>query len=1081
MMNFSKQNRKESGFSLVVCLITITLITVMAVGFFASAAADRDSSKALLNRVRAEMAAETAVQKAMSLVAETIQRYPDSATAWEPIHMADGKPKVEGTVLYFYDANAGSTRLSPSDPAAKRFALPLLSRGLEDETEPESPGNPMRGAVPFETRKAELQAEEWTDENSIDLNRPRFDGDEEGWIGRSIARTQPLISGDVLDARPPARAKWIDIKGDEVNGVSKTVARYAYWIEDESFRLNLNHLGDKARSTELVSPGTNVTEVPYQGLLRFAENQPPPPTPGDKIEEEKQERRRQDIATKALALRKGFTNESLLEPRFFNFLPDPDIKLAENTRFLSTIYSTGLNISRIGAQRLNLNGLGLEKASSFETDIDRQVGQIVNAIRVNAPKFGERFYRTSTAVNPTTLNTEVVSSAHRNIYLHKVAANLRDYVDADLVPTVILKPGKSAPIIAPQYAFNQGIEGAENQVWAQGKDGAPVLQEAVVRYRSKVTGSEFELKVDYYLEFWNMTNRDISAADLGPLPYCKIAFQLPWETNRSQILKDYDNHLLDDSQRRELVIDILTGVIQRGVEVPGGVQFKAGECTVITTDPDSGTVKQLLDGRSPDFSGGLNHANVYYCSILSGSSPKRVYRGPMPSGATQIRPIFRSGGGQDYETEVLMGCSNGYLESNSAPFAHGGGAKTTGSTPRDDWYGGTLWGNTSTPSQLADPRTNNESLTFTRFNGSTGEPDQVRYFNTVSPPRFTLGHPNDLYCNPHANYMWPDYYRGWDQTGTGNPTNPNGDSAPALVASRLISSIGEIGNVFEPARVKGTVGTLGVEGSRGGGRSFRIGQPDDRLDTTVANAPSRQWASWRLCDMFTTTSAVELPAQININGIRRDNGAALRAACEGMSIFKTTRRKLGPSAKTTLEKGDQKLTDEGIKNFIKHAMLRMRHMDADGIRYKFASPDYGPFSERGEISQLKLWNAGTEVHLNINMDEAFDRTREEMVRRLIGFTTTRGNVFSVYVVGQSISETLPPQSLSSTSATPVARTKRVTGTHRTKITFALVPKQADGSPFGVEQETFNPADTAEVTKRFSAPAYYDIKVLHVSH
>ena len=101
--------------------------------------------------------------------------------------------------------------------------------------------------------------------------------------------------------------------------------------------------------------------------------------------------------------------------------------------------------------------------------------------------------------------------------------------------------------------------------------------------------------------------------------------------------------------------------------------------------------------------------------------------------------------------------------------------------------------------------------------------------------------------------------------------------APAVIANGAITSIGQLGDVFDPARI---VVNNSINGSRGGGHTLKIGQHDDRWDGSSTSA-SRAWTSWRLADIFCVADTMEQPGLINLNGTARDNGAALQAALTG--------------------------------------------------------------------------------------------------------------------------------------------------------------------------------------------------------
>ncbi len=108
---------KASGFALVITLITIALLTIMAVAFLASSSLDQATARATANKSKADLAARTAVNTAIARLVDNISTYPDSATSWETVH------GTTGTVLYYQDK-------TPEQGGASKFILPLESGGL---------------------------------------------------------------------------------------------------------------------------------------------------------------------------------------------------------------------------------------------------------------------------------------------------------------------------------------------------------------------------------------------------------------------------------------------------------------------------------------------------------------------------------------------------------------------------------------------------------------------------------------------------------------------------------------------------------------------------------------------------------------------------------------------------------------------------------------------------------------------------------------------------------------------------------------------------------------------------------------
>jgi hypothetical protein len=121
-----------------------------------------------------------------------------------------------------------------------------------------------------------------------------------------------------------------------------------------------------------------------------------------------------------------------------------------------------------------------------------------------------------------------------------------------------------------------------------------------------------------------------------------------------------------------------------------------------------------------------------------------------------------------------------------------------------------------------------------------------------------------------------------------------------------------------------------------------------------------------------------------------------------------------------------------------------------------------PFWERGEISELPIFNTG---NIPTQMSNVFDRGREELVRRSIEMITTRGSVFTVYAIGQTLQV--------ASSVTNVLSTARL------RQTFQLEPKFQFTGDYG--NDSFSPAQSLRVTRRFSAPTNYTVRVLATSY
>lgn len=1109
--------RRKGAFALILTLLILSVLAIVAVSFLASMSSERATANAFANKARAEQAARSGTDSAMAILKDTFQRYPDSATVWDTTQATNS----EGTTL-FLRAKANSSGNAPDPAAAASDNRPPATNGAAD---------PrltfvlplVSGATPklWSNKAAAVPAlnvgvSDPILRNYAELNQARFANDTQGSIGSPPGTTLK-----------PARAPWVET----TDAKGRVTSRYAYWVEDESFRTNVNYASQGDRPTNPHARRDNSANLAagptYNDLVAplLALNN----TSLDAV----------SAAQGIFDTRASFPLN--LFPEFLGYAHGSRQStvftdgqtVADHLRYLVTTSSGGLNISRHGSQRLNLNNTNVVNPNTSPTDIgtmQAEADRLVQTIRFHAPNFGERFYRTSTATGSTTLNAFQVNNGttngvlRRDIYLFKVAANLRDYLDVDSQPTMINLDGTIyAPTPRrPQLAFGQD---GPNPIAAMGKEAVPYLQEAATLFSGSVKpaagGSyRYSLNVDYYVEFWNMTNRVLVAGNppnpaipndtkvyLGSDAFVRFAAQPGWLADDSvagnaqqeprfpELTSDDSNPTpptqepinsasLGVANARDFDVSLANG-LRGAAGTSGPVTFDPGVATVITTDPD-----WVANGYV------ANKANCFYCSILvgpGGSNGKRFYNGPMPTfvedGITKqssvIKLYFRTTPSLDIKTEVVLGNSNGYLDcfQGALPvFNSGGNRRITfskaGNIPAY-FAVGNLMGNVttptepsikntiSTPSQLGDPRTNNEPLVFTLYDTLSGDPpdsDQCSYFridriNANNASKITLGDPNSG-LSPAAGNPWPDY---WDFPS--GKVNPNVTSSPMVVANGALTSIGQLGDIFDPARVQGV---KDIEHSRGGGRTLQIGQHDDRYDGTATSngiSNSTGWASWRLADFFGTSDSVFLPGLININGLARDNGAALRAALRGFNFQPLTAD--DPTIHGDAKLAAKPLDSTGLQNFI-DSIINSRLKNTDATKP-------GPFFERGEISETPLLNPASASVLvtGVSFSQIFDRGREELVRRLTEMITTRGDVFTVYSVGQSISQT--------NAADP--KTKRITGTSQFKTTFQLVPRNLDGSDFnpGAQQLTFAHGNAAAtrtaVANRFAMPDHYEVVLL----
>ena len=1005
----------------------IALLTIMAVAFLASSSLDQTTARAFANDANAQLAAKTAVTTAIARFVDNLSTYTDSATTWELVNQSGGTLEYQGTTLYYREQSPQATGI-PSP----LHALPLIS-GAQSVL---IPNPPQTLAQREATLQGAFAATAFDDTNSFDLNHARFLNDTQGWIGAPTGAS----------ARPQFRGQWVN----QTNSDGKVTSRYAYWMEDESFKANANLMGKTARGSGTL--GDSPSQIPIQGVLTSLF---PSRTDYDQI------------AADVFDARSLFTSSAFYGYRQINNVTAQTStydfsKLADDAKFEATIFSGTSNLSRSESKRVNLNKVvvGSTVASAIRTQLD----EIIKTVSYHLPNFGQRFYRSGSNLNSTT----DVPATDQTIYLNKVAANIRDYIDTDSQPTIVNNDSPTYSIRIGSAPTNciQVVGGGTlgtNEVVAIGKEHVPSVQEYALRVRQITlsprigTQAAYKITIDHYVEFWNTSNRDILLTELGSNPFLLIANQPGWNAGT------LNNIAAGATRDIKLFLNIATKASDHTTLL---TSFPAGSVTVISTDPAT------LATLTPDLT------RVYYIPITpdtGGTAGLRTYSGNtnLKSGSQlRLNLKTRTTISSDYETELVLGNDLGILES-----AWGAAALTSlmsinadlGTDNRFDttkWHfqGASIKGNRSalTPNATTgDPRTNAEQLKFD-LNSGTASNDKTRYFDSGLdsahiPGSSTLGAANSIFVNPGTVVstppFWPDY----------SSSNQAAADAPAVIANASLTSIGQLGDIFDPVRVKGDSADITL--SRSGGRTLKVGQAD-RLDATAnavglwdgnSSSASREWTAWRLADIFTTTDSVQLDGRININGISRDGGTALKAALYGYSFQSSP-----DSDPNFAGKGfdtDPNDTSDKVNELVKQAQARLKNDPTTTVYSGQFGTSAGPFAERGELSELPLFNVGSDLVSTVDTAKVYDRGREELFRRLAELITTRGNIFTIYAAGQSL---IPPQ--------PGGTMPIVAATSQLKITFRIDPVWNAGPP----ADPFDPSLTA----RFNKPDRYAVTILY---
>ncbi len=1105
------QNPRSRGSALVTTLLVIVVLAVIVTAFLQSMTTERQTAKSYLSHYQAENAATAAQNDAIYLVRNLFTKYPDSVTWWDP-NLAD--QGVAGTVFSYYATEAATD--STKAIAANSFYVPLASGATSQ----------------LQSAKDESLHLDGTEVDLNSLNTRSLLENGERWIGSVPNQTAPVI-----------KVPWVYLKDN--TPAAKRIARYAFWIEDESFRVNVNVAGKTIRGLD--TPGTSPKEIPMQGAFT-----------GAGITQEAATTLAGNVVDMRTAMDPADEkNQKILTTSQINytFVPpkDDDFK---KSRFLLTLNSSGSNLSRTGSRRMNLNALNAASIPAKNTipDVQADIDKIKAAINYRPEtsaasdyQFGNRFYRTLPDVQNTEVVTNDAATPNREIYVTKIAANIRDYIDVDSSPTQVDTLGnvKQAPPTLPVGGkFTIGFPAVTNLFWAIGQENVPRLTKTMVHVAqltpmTKVTSNpdkkiSYKIRISYYLEFWNMGTKTIKVGTgsevsdehttyLDKEAFIRIGNQPAWE----DYMKPGEGIPVDRPYNIEL-------------NTFPGLEFAPGTLTVLTTDPayasssaflhfdplSSATPKriflttktldtpafQLFDGFVVVPNNGPNYGKLGTLDCILRNS----------QGGRQDSPVSQPK--EDVGTYVLLGDSAGILDSQRAAvsikpgiFIDGFGDKNTTSTMH--FRGGTLPGNLPTGFDMAtqthgaysymlgDPRASCDPLGYAA--GSTqkyGTPQPVdspvftswrsddytvaaskqsssgyRIYSVMGfakpPPGSNVGPTSGSQLPSSVNPFDVNPIYRWDDAGasldlaTMSATETYKPGSLAVIADANLKNIGELGNIYDPAFY-----TSGLpQYARGGGRTLRIGQSET---PRFANDPASQWdgnefsasrsrVAWRLCDIFATNDLAAVPGTININGIQRDNGSALLAALNGFSM----------SGKDTVD--STRTNGEGELNIDKKALSdNGKTLVAELIDYIKNSGNDRPLRERGELSELSFFNRSSPQNRSlvdgVTFNSEMDRSREQLFRRLSELITTKGNVFTAYVVGQALNDTkigVDPQVISSV---------------KRKITFQLIPKFEDpkldsNDSKQINDWTANSSTDPDIKRRFKAPVNYDIEILQVTN
>ena len=904
----------ERASSLITTLLVLVVLSTIVVAFMQSMSVERNVAKSVKNALQAQLAADAGSDTAVERLKQLMTAYPYHAIGYTNI----GGQTV--TIL------AGSTNFNATAPPITNYLLSVTN----DATPPPALNTSNSLAL-----------------NALTPNTSR-------WIG------SPVTNGAITSRE--CRAPWVYLLANQAlphqsdpaaANYNPYVARYAYWIEDESSKLNFRVAGNNnagggfQRSTNSNLPGD--IDLGAAPVLNYA----PIPT-------------NNSSANSSLIAFRNSTTNLPVDGRILGQATNVSTNAAESSRFYVTMASYANDLAGTGQKRVNLNALVTDGifTNSIASDLD-DIGYSITGTHTypglnNAtdqgffhdlpatngpmPDFGSRFYPGVTAAN-------------KIVYLKKVLANIRDYIDSDSQPTLVDFDGNVSTTVSTNW-YNE---------WppqALGKEAIPYLQETAwagneVSWSGTGSTRTATLEIDHYLEFYNPGTKDFVAP-----PGTTIAFSN---------MATWSGGSYPDLEIEDFSLDL------------SGVTFPAGKVTVITTNPgtdpanlisDASTVVRIAPAPEEGTRKFTNRTTDEEISSTKGF---------------QLGYPARSSTVSDTESRLIMSGPQGIFDAlpkygftavSATPWNFKG--LNVGDRTRFV-YGASLSGN-SADGRSGDPRSLSEQLQLQAFN--SGNQDNTRFYGTIQgaapPGSATFGKAASTFVDPTKNQgttgAWGDYSIALGDTSS---------SAYAVIRDSPMVSIGELGNIYDPYRL---ASPTGINASRGGGRSLKVGQPDDVIGSATRFSSTWQNAAWRLADVFGVSTNRSQPefdpvsrGKVNINSVARDGGTVLQGLLRNFVFL--------PAPDSDPSIAGKQLTSLEITRLIQSIA-------------NYISSN-GPIMERGELSQISYFSGGTTNLSTLGgktVRTTIDRGREEVFRRMIELITTRSSSFSVFSAGEALQE-----------------------------------------------------------------------------
>lgn len=413
-----RKKTHQSGFTLALTLVLMALIVIIVVAYLSSTRIERSTSSVYANRLRAKMTADSGLTAAIHLLKDNT-RYGNYITA-----MPAPSPSPASIYTEIYRPTDPTSRTVVYDDylrfdnAGGELLISLASSG----SSPGPDARPTPAMVYPSPTPTPLPVFALPSPNPVLSTGNSYDFNQLITVGSASGR---LVQPSPSPAPPPAYGQWVNVRDSN----NQLVARYAFYIEDESMKLNVNVTGNASGSRTndltLATPSPipdQIQEVDPSAILPMAT-----PTPNRVLADT-------TLASIGAVGGRLSTRSTLgLLTEWKNQFP--------SYAHMTTVLSKDDNTTARGWQRLDLNAIAM--------------GLTTNSAKLSAATTIANWIRdawTGPGPGPTPIATLSSTQVFNDDRLRKqIAANIVDYI-APPGPSTDMSPPPSptpSPAVSP--------------------------------------------------------------------------------------------------------------------------------------------------------------------------------------------------------------------------------------------------------------------------------------------------------------------------------------------------------------------------------------------------------------------------------------------------------------------------------------------------------------------------------------------------------------------------------------------------------------------------------------------------------